>query len=61
MPQRSWSASLLGFALTVLVACLALKLAAEFLLAALPVLLPTAALGLGLVAAIRWWRSRDYW
>lgn len=54
---RSWAASIVGFAFAVLAACLALKLAAEYLLAALPVLLPTAAVAGG--AALVWrWRSR---
>jgi len=56
---RSWAASIVGFALAVLAACFALKLAADYLLAALPVLLPA---GAGLfVAGIawRWWAGRQ--
>ena len=39
---RSWAASLVWFAIAVLAVCAALQLAAQLLLQALPVLLPTA-------------------
>jgi hypothetical protein len=39
---RSWTASIVGFALAVLVAGCALNRAAAYLLAALPVLVPVA-------------------
>ena len=55
---RSWAASIVGFALAVLAACLALELAAEFLLAALPVLVPVALVTTGTVALGRWWWNR---
>jgi hypothetical protein len=55
---QSWAASILGFALAVLAACLALKLAAEFLLAALPVLVPAVIVTTGVVALGRWWWNR---
>ena len=55
---RSWAASILGFALMVLAACLALKLAAEFLLAALPVLVPVVLATAGAIALGRWWWNR---
>lgn len=54
----SWTASIVGFALAVLAACLALKLAAEYLLDALPVLVPVLAVT-GVAAAVgRWWWNR---
>jgi hypothetical protein len=57
-PPRSWSASIVGFALAVLAAAWALRLAATWLLAALPVLVPVAAVSVGGVAAWRWWSAR---
>ena len=58
-PQpRSWAASIVGFALAVLVACAALSWAAELLLVALPVLAPTAAVVGGTVLAWRWYSRR---
>ena len=55
---RSWTASIVGFALAVLVVCFALKLAASYLLAALPVLLPAIVIA-GTVAAVwSWWSGR---
>ena len=54
---RSWTASIVGFALAVLAAAYALNMAADLLRQALPVLVPVAivvVLGIGL-----WqWRSR---
>ncbi len=58
-PPRSWAASIVGFCFAVLAACLALKLAAEFLLDALPVLLPAAAVVVGSALTWRWWRNRS--
>lgn len=56
--RRGWTASIVSFALTVLAVSLALRLAAEWLREALPVLVPVAivvAVGIGL-----WqWRSRS--
>lgn len=49
---RSWMSSLLGLAFAVLAACAALQLAADLLLAALPVLLPVA--GACLLGLIGW-------
>ena len=58
----SWAASIVGFALAVLAACFALKLAADFLLSALPVLLPVGAGLLVASAAWRWWsHNRRGW
>lgn len=54
---RSWTASIVSFAVTVLAVCLALKLAAEFLLDALPVLVPVAVIASG-IYAWRWWSNR---
>ena len=52
-PTQSWTASIVGFALAVLAASLALKLAAEFLLAALPVLVPVVLATAGAIALAR--------
>jgi hypothetical protein len=51
MRPRSWATSIVGFALAVLVAGWALDRAADYLLAALPVLVPVAVVvGAGLLA-----------
>lgn len=47
----------MSFAVTVLAVCLALKLAAEFLLDALPVLVPVGLIASG-IYAWRWWSNR---
>ena len=57
-PERVWSARIVSFAFAVLAACLALRLAAEFLLQALPVLVPVAGVTLATVAAWRWHSNR---
>lgn len=59
---RSWTASIVGFALAVLAAAVALNLAAQYLVAALPVLVPTAVVGGGAIVGWRWWsHRRDGW
>jgi len=62
-PQpRSWAASALGIALMVLAACAALKLAAEWLAQALPVLIPVALVVLVAYVGLQLWqRRRDGW
>lgn len=61
-PQpRSWAASLLGFALAVLVACAALNWAAELLREALPVLVPVALVALAAYIFITYFWQRDRW
>lgn len=57
MVRRSWTASIVGFALAVLVAALAVHSTAELVLSALPVLLPIAGC-VGLLLAGRWWSNR---
>ena len=52
MYPRSWAASIVGFALAVLAASVMLSLAADYLWAALPVLLLTA--GLVVLGIIGW-------
>lgn len=55
---KGWVASAMGIALMVLATCFALKLAAGYLLAALPVLVPVVVLiGISIVAW-RWWSGR---
>lgn len=59
--RRSWTASLWGFAVAVLAVCAALAMAAELLVDALPVLLPTLAV---LCTATFLWRRygrSDQW
>jgi Flp pilus assembly protein TadB len=56
---RGWTASVVSFAFTVLAVCLALKLAAEWLLDALPVLLPALVVVLIAVVVWRWWSGRS--
>jgi len=52
----------LGFALMVLAACAALKLAAEWLAQALPVLIPVALVLLVAYVGLQLWqRRRDGW
>ncbi len=58
---RSWAASILGFSLAVLVACAALELAADLLLAALPVLLPAGGVALLAVALWRYYNRPGNW
>lgn len=58
---RSWAASLLSFALTVLAACWAINWAAELLLAVWPVLLGGACVVGGVTAGATYWRNRDRW
>lgn len=59
---RSWAANILGFALMVLAACAALKLAAEWLVQALPVLIPVALVLLVAYVGLQLWqRRRDGW
>jgi hypothetical protein len=53
---RSWTASIVGFALAVLVAGWALNRAADYLLAALPVLVPVAAV---VTAGVLAWRFHN--
>lgn len=57
IPRRSWTASIVGFTLAVLVAALAVHWAAELVLSVLPVLLLIVG-GVGLVLAYRWWSNR---
>ena len=58
---RSLAASLLGFALTVLAASMALNWAACLLLEVWPVLLVAAVVALVLAGAFSYWRRRDRW
>ncbi len=51
---RSWTASIVGFALLVLAVCWALNLAAALLREALPVLIPVAAVTLCGLGIWRW-------
>jgi hypothetical protein len=61
MGPHSWAASIVGFALAVLAASVMLQLAAEYLMAALPVLLLTAALVvLGLIGWHFYRRPRNW-
>lgn len=57
---RSWAASIVGFALVVLAVCWALRVAADNLRAALPVLLPTAVIVASVAVAWRWWINRPH-
>lgn len=49
---RSWTSSLLGFAFAVVAVCVALNLAADLLLQALPILL--LAIGVGVLGLVAW-------
>jgi uncharacterized membrane protein len=53
----SWLGRLVGACLAILASAVALKVAADLLLAALPVLLPTVVGGVLLVVGWRWWRD----
>lgn len=59
--RRSWTASIVGFALAVLAVCAALHLAADLLRPALPVLLPGAAIALLCLAIWRYVRRPHNW
>lgn len=59
--SRSWTASLLGLAFAVLAISAALQLAAELLLAALPILLPAAGFVLLGLLAWRAYSRRGTW
>jgi hypothetical protein len=54
---RSWTASIVGFALAVLAVAYALNVAADLLRQALPVLIPVAVL-VGIGIGLWQWRSR---
>lgn len=58
---RSWAAGIVSFALMVLAACAALRLAARLLLEALPVLVPAALLSVAAYVAWQWYRRSDHW
>lgn len=59
-PSRpgGWATSIVGFALAVLVACLALNWAAALLRGALPVLIPVAVVAGMSTVGWRWWQTR---
>jgi hypothetical protein len=58
---RSWSASIVGFALAVLAAAVALNLAAGLLRDALPVLMPVGVVALSGLGIWRWHRHYHGW
>jgi hypothetical protein len=61
MSPRSWAASIMSFALAVLAASIMLQLAADYLRAALPVLVLTAGIVvLGLIAWRLYRRPRNW-
>lgn len=57
----SWATRILGFALTILVACAALKEATNLLLSALPVLVPALIVGLAGYVGWQYYRRSDRW
>ncbi len=59
--RRSLAASIVGFALAVLAAAVALNAAADLLRAALPVLIPVGIVTLVSIGAWRWYRRPRGW
>lgn len=61
MRQRSWTSSIVGFALAVLLVAWSLDYLAQVLLAIWPLLAGAASVLAVATGSIALWRRRDYW